>query len=99
MKEKVKKTLLFSATIVPLIVLAATFAMWIDTRYMHKQISDTRFIEVQMMILEMRVEDYEEKIDNDIIDLTSEEERKYQIYKSQLQNLVEQRNRLLGIGE
>ena len=88
--------LLFAA--VPFISAIATAFMWADTRYMHKDISDTRFIELQIKIVEGHIRDYNRVLDSGG-QLNAEEQVKYELDKKQLMDLMAERNRILGIGE
>ena len=81
----------------PLVAMIATGLMWIDTRYMHRQISDTRFIELQIKIIDGHLNEYNRILDSGGT-LTAAEQTKYEMNKHQLQNLTEERNKILGIG-
>lgn len=82
----------------PLIGAIATGIMWIDTRYMHKEISDTRFIELQIKIIEGQLKHYNRMIDSGQT-LSSEDTIRYDLDKEQLKELIKERNRILGIGD
>jgi len=47
----------FILAVVPLVAMIATGMLWLDTRYMHKEMSDTRFIELQIRIVEGHIRD------------------------------------------
>ncbi len=87
----------FALAIVPLVSLIATSLMWMDTRYMHKEMSDTRFIELQIRIVEGHIRDYTRVRDNGGV-LSAGDEIKLNMDTAQLQNLMVERNRMLGIG-
>jgi len=76
----------------------ATAAMWVDTRYMHKNISDTRFIELQVRIVESNIKAYNRLIDSGVI-LSAEDNMRYEMEKEQLRILINERNRVLRIGD
>ncbi len=88
----------FVIATVPVIAMVATAIMWVDTRYMHKEISDTRFIELQIRIVEGHVRDYARIIDAGD-DLSAADEIKLNMDMAQLQNLMLERNKRLGIGD
>jgi len=96
---KFKGKLLFVvAVIIPLLATITTTAMWVDTRYMHKEISDTRFIDLQIKILEMGISEHENKVDSgEPISVSAT--RNYQLNIKQMEDLMRERNKLLGIGE
>lgn len=97
-KSKLIKYIVFFATVViPLVTLMATTAMWVDTRYMHREISDTRFIDLQIQILEMSIVEYENKINNEL-PVTMDETRRYNLNVDQMKNLMKERTNTLGIG-
>lgn len=88
----------FVIAAVPLVAMIATAFMWVDTRYMHKEISDTRFIELQIRIVEGHLRDYTRIIDAGS-GLSAEDQMKFNMDMAQLQNLMLERNKRLGIGD
>ena len=90
---KLVKTLI---AVLPLLALAGTGAMWVDTRYIHKQISDTRYIDLQIKIVQGHMRDYERLKDQGAT-LSSTDESNYQTDKRQLDHLLTERNRMLGL--
>jgi len=88
----------FVLAAVPLIAMIATALMWVDTRYMHREISDTRFIELQIRIIEGHVRDYNRIIDADGT-LSAADQMKREMDMDQLKNLMLERNKILGIGD
>lgn len=84
--------------LVPLIAMISTTAMWVDTRYIHKTISDNRFIELQIKIIEGQIKDYNRLIDAGV-NPTAEEITRYNLDLEQLKNLINERNKILGIGD
>lgn len=95
---RIKKIVAFGAGIVPILAFIGTLSLWVDTRYMHKELSDTRFIEIQMALVKRDLKDYERSIDFGHI-VTEEEKRIYELQKKQLENLTTERNKVLGLGE
>jgi len=84
-------------TLGPIITFCATAWLWLDTRYMHREISDTRFVDTQIMIIQGHLRDYTRIID-DGRELSAQDEINFDLDKNRLQNLHNERNRLLGIG-
>ena len=82
----------------PVIAMCLTFFMWVDTRYMHKEISDGRFIELQIRIVQSAVDSH-----NKIIDaggtVSASDATKHELDMDQLKNLITERNKTLGIGD
>ncbi len=86
----------FAIAAAPVVAMFATGLMWIDTRYMHRNISDTRFIELQIKIVEGHVSSYNRILDSGG-QLTASEKMKLELDMNQLKNLTTERNKLLGI--
>jgi len=86
----------FVVATAPVVAMFATGLMWVDTRYMHRQISDTRFIELQIKIVEGHIGSYHRIIDSGGI-LTATEKMKLELDMAQLKNLSAERNKVLGI--
>lgn len=82
----------------PLLGAIAMGIMWVDTRYMHKEISDTRFIELQIKIIEGQLKDYHRILDSGGT-LSAQDQIKYELDREQLRELTRERNKILGIGE
>lgn len=82
----------------PVLAAIATAIMWVDTRYMHREISDTRFIELQLRIVQAQVREYHRRVE-DGKTLTPDELLQFELDKDQLKFLMNERNRLLGLGE
>ena len=85
------------ATVGPIITFCATAWLWLDTRYMHREISDRRSVDTQIMIIQGHLRDYTRIIDSGR-ELSAQDELNYDLDKTRLQNLQAERNRLLGIG-
>lgn len=84
--------------VIPMIGFLGTAALWVDTRYMHRQISDTRFIDLQIRLIENRISIYQRMIDRQE-PLTESERMDYDVSVEQLKDLLRERNKLLGIGQ
>ncbi len=93
----IKKWYHFILKAVPVIAMIATASMWIDTRYMHKEISDTRFIELQIRIVQGHIRDYTRIVDANGT-ITANDEVQHIMDIDQLKNLMAERNKILGIG-
>lgn len=87
----------FVVATVPVIAMIATGFMWMDTRYMHKEISDTRFIELQIRIVEGHIRDHTRVIDAGG-QVSADDTVKHTMDIDQLKNLMNERNKILGIG-
>ena len=88
----------FTIGTIPLLAAIGTTLMWIDTRYMHRDISDTRFIELQIKIVEGHIRDYHRVIESGG-SLSVEDQMKFDLDKDQLLKLRAERDRILGIGQ
>lgn len=82
----------------PLLALIATFALWVDTRYMHKHIQARQNVEIQLDIAKYRVKQYMLMEKNGIA-LTVDEEMDYEARQRQVEDLEEEKNCLLGISK
>ena len=96
MEIDIKKITKVLIAVLPLLALAGTGAMWVDTRYIHKQISDTRYIDLQIKIVQGHIRDYERLKDSGA-NLTSSDESNYNTNMTQLDHLLTERNRMLGL--
>lgn len=81
----------------PLLALLGTSIMWVDTRYMHKEISDTRFIEIQIKIVERNIRDYHRMIEEGV-ELSPSEKMELEMEQDQLKFLRNERNKVLDLG-
>ena len=97
MKPLMKKALTTFLTIMPILAMLGTGAMWVDTRYMHKQISDIRYIDIQIRIVQGHIKDYERLKDSGS-KLTTSDETSHSTDMTQLDHLLVERNRMLGLG-
>jgi len=80
----------------PLLAMVATTAMWIDTRYMHREISERQYINLQYDMIEYHVRSYKKLIEEGH-DLTVDEEMDYEARQRQLEFLEDERNRIMGL--
>ena len=90
-----KRYHLFVASI-PLFAVAATALMWVDTRYMHQDIADIRHLETQIRLVEGHIRDYN-RIINSGGQPNADEVTQYEMDKEELKNLLNERNKILGI--
>jgi len=82
----------------PVVAMCLTFFMWVDTRYMHKEISDGRFIELQIRIVQSAVDNHNKVIDAGGV-VSAADATKHDLNVDQLKNLLNERNKTLGIGD
>lgn len=87
-----------AATLGPIVTFCASAWLWLDARYMHRAISDTRHIDTQIMIVQGHLRDYTRILDTGGT-LSAHDQINFDLDKSRLQNLNTQRNKLLGIGD
>lgn len=78
----------------PLLGLLGSLMLWVDTRHMHKDIADVRFIGLQIRIIDGHIRDYT-RLENP----TTADKVLYELDRDQLTNLKKERNRELGIGD
>lgn len=71
--------------------------MWVDTRYMHKEISDTRFIELQIKIVERNIKDFHRLMESGV-ELSPSEQLELEMERDQLKFLTNERNKILDLG-
>ena len=81
----------------PLLALLGTAILWVDTRYMHREISDTRFIELQIKMVEINLQGYNRRLGNGE-ELSPQEQLEYEMERDQLKFLMNERNRVLDLG-
>jgi hypothetical protein len=97
-KETLRRGSRLVLTWLPVFTLLGSLAVWVDTRYMHRQISDTRFIDLQLSLVQTKISAYQRMLDKDE-DLTEAERMDYDVSIEQMKDLLRERNRLLGVGE
>lgn len=95
--EKLSKVYTEILRALPLLALLGTAILWIDTRYMHREISDTRFIELQIKIVRDNVQEYNRRIDNGE-EFGAQEQLEFDMEKDQLRFLMNERNKILDLG-
>ena len=72
-------------------------AIWIDSRYIYRNISDQRWIDTQIMVLRSDIREYNRHIASG--NIPSEQEAiDYDLAKSRLEWLLEERDKLMGMG-
>ena len=81
-----------------LIALFVSAGFWVDSRYMHRDSSDFRHVETQMMILEGHMRDHHRWVSAGNA-VNHDEQLQYDMDKEQYKLLQKERNRILGIGE
>lgn len=81
----------------PIIATAATLVLWVDTRYMHKSISDIRYIDLQIAFYEREMKDHERKIDDQGYTPSEEEKREYNTMDHSVKTLNLRRDKLIGL--
>ncbi len=81
----------------PVLALLGTVVLWIDTRYMHREISDTRFLEIRIEMVSDNVQEYNRRIDAGET-LSAQEQLEFEMEKDQLRFLMNERNKLLDLG-
>ena len=87
----------FVATIVPVVGLIISAMFWMDVRYMHKEISDNRHIELQYKIVTVQMNKYHQ-MQADKIQLTPAQITAFKALEIEFIFLETERNKLMGIG-
>lgn len=93
---QIKRAITALITVLPILAMLGTAGMWIDTRYMHRQISDTRYIDLQIKIVQGHIRDYERLQDSGSLILAADRSN-YETDMRQLDYLLRERNRMLGL--
>ena len=83
--------------ILPLFFTISSGLFWIDTRYMHKSIAESQFLELQLIVYTRALKFYERKIDNEGYTPTTEETREYNLLLDTVSDLNVRRNKELGL--
>lgn len=83
--------------LLPVLALIGTGLLWIDSRYMYRNISDARHVEIQLQMYERELKRYERRVDNNGYIPSSEETREYDVLKQQVMLLTKQRNKIIGL--
>ena len=82
---------------VSLISAFCTLVLWVDSRYMHKEMADMITVELRLETYTRSMKFYERKIDDQNHTPSMEETREYEITKQMVLDLTRQRNVLLGL--
>lgn len=96
MNTNLKKAVAIVLTVIPILSALWTTIIWIDTRYMHKEISDIRFVDVQLIVAQGHMRDYERMISKGMI-MTEEEKTEYDLEKQKYIYLTQERDKLMGL--
>ena len=86
------------AAILGVATMLAPAIMWIDGRYMHSDIANIRYIDLQLSLIEKNVRDYQRLVDTKAV-ITAADETNYHLDVETIKELQQQRNKLLGIKE
>ena len=78
----------------PLLGLLGSLTLWVDTRHMHKDIADIRWLDVQILIIDGHILDYT-RIENP----TTADTIAYELSRDQLNLLKGERSKELGLGD
>ena len=83
--------------LLPLFALIGSFWLWLDTRYMHKEISDNRHIRLQIDVVNLQLMEYNRRIDAGG-ELDAEDRQKFETLKFRLQLLEQKDQERLQLG-
>lgn len=83
---------------VPLILLVGTAIAYVDFRYLHKEIADTRYIDMQLALVNNKIQQYHRFVQSGGVP-TEMEKINYEIDVDQLKKYTDERNKKLGIGD
>lgn len=84
-------------TVLPFIFTMASGLLWIDTRYMHKEMAEAQYAEIQLVLYTRSLKFYERKIDKEGYVPSTEETREYNLLLKTVEALTEKRNESLGL--
>lgn len=93
------KALTIFIQLLPVISFCGTLALWADTRYMHKDMSDARHLELQIEFYDRQLTLWDRRIDKEGYSLNSEELREYELFEETIKRLKQQRLKILGFSE
>lgn len=88
-----------TTNIFPLASACAVFILWVDARYMLRDMSDARFLDIRITMVEREVVRHERKVDKDGYVPTVQENREYSLLVTTLGALEKERNKVLGLQE
>ena len=77
-----------------LLAILGSMIAWVDTRHMHKDIADIRFLDVQILIINGHILDYTR-----ITNPTTADTIAYDLSRDQLNLLTARRSEELGLGD
>lgn len=88
----------------PLLALIGSFALWLDTRYMHvevgakiKEISDGRHLSLQIDVINLQLMEFNRMLDAGV-ELNAAQQQRYDMLKFRLQLLEEEKKNALQLG-
>ena len=81
----------------PVLALIGSFWLWLDTRYMHKEISDNRHLVLQMDVINLQLMEFNRMIDAGA-DLSAQQQQEFDMLKFRLQLLEKERQDSLQLG-
>lgn len=73
--------------------------LYMDTRYMHKEMSDARHLDLQITLYEREMKFYERRIDQGGYNPTLEEKREYNMLLKSIEVLGAERNKIIGLDQ
>lgn len=94
------KTILFKYVIplTPIIALIGSATLWWDSRYMHKEMSNARYIDQQIRVVQIELDVFYRFIDSGAT-LTAKQQSRFDALKMEENNLKSERQKQLGIGD
>jgi hypothetical protein len=96
--KRVVKAARSIAAILGVVTMITPLILWVDDRYMHNDIANIRYIDLQINLIEKNLRDYQRLVDTRAI-VTAADETNYQLDISSIRELQKQRNKMLGIKE
>ena len=83
--------------ILPLLALIGSFWLWLDTRYMHKEISDNRHLSLQIDVVNLQLMEFNRMIDAGQ-NLTASQQQKVDMLRFRLQLLEKEKQDGMQLG-
>lgn len=96
--KRIVKAARASAAILGVVAMLVPAVRWVDSRYMHNDIANIRYIDLQILITEKNVRDYQRLVDTQAL-ITAADETNYHLDVDTLKSLKQERNKLLGLSE
>lgn len=96
MTEKVKSITGYLLNLLQVISLIGMFFMWVDARYMHSEIANTRYVDLQIKITQSNIREYNRIKEMGVMTDPSDDTQ-YVLDLKELQLLMAQRNKILGL--